>query len=74
VISGHSTHTVINVQIETKAQKAGRAAVRRYKQDVYHTTTETSAYNILTITVTRSCTIVILKPMLVMRIYDVLQY
>jgi hypothetical protein len=42
VISGCSARAAIDARVEAEAQKAGRAAARRYKQDVQRTATEAS--------------------------------
>src|SRR5580692_2061403 len=42
VISGRSACAAIDARVEAEAQKAGRATVRRYKQDVQRTATEAS--------------------------------
>jgi hypothetical protein len=42
VISGWSARAAIDVRVEAEAQKVGRAAVRRYKQNAHHTATEAS--------------------------------
>ena len=42
VITAHGAHTAINVRIEAEAQKAGRAAAKKFKQDTQSAATEAS--------------------------------
>ena len=40
VISGRSARATIDAHVESEAQKAGRAAARKYKQDAQQTATQ----------------------------------